>query len=159
LANKLQGEIRQTKPFSGVRQEALLNIRRTSGYLERWMQQLLKSYGITEQQYNVLRILRGAGPEGLRCTEIGERMLSRDPDITRLLARLQRNRLIERRRDARDRRVTHIRISPAGSALLADLDPVVEAEMTALLAHMSEEKMSALIDLLEEVRQVPLGEA
>jgi DNA-binding MarR family transcriptional regulator len=152
LANQLKDEIRQNKPFAGLEQEALLNIRRTSGYVERITQQILKEKGLTDSQYNVLRILRGAGPGGLRCTDIGERMITRDPDITRLLARLQRRGLVGRHRDARDRRVIQIRIKAAGSALLQELDPVVQASAISALGHLTPEKLALLINLLEEVR-------
>ena len=152
MANKLKEEIRQNKPFSGLEQEALLNIRRTSGHIEHITQQIFKEQGLTDSQYNVLRILRGAGPEGLRCSEIGERMITRDPDITRLLNRLQRRRLVGRHRDTRDRRVIHIRITAAGSAILQELDPVVEGAAVSTLSHVSQDKLVVLIDLLEEVR-------
>jgi DNA-binding MarR family transcriptional regulator len=152
MANKLKDEIKQRKPFSGLEQEALLNIRRTAGYLEHTMQQILKQYGLTEPQYNVLRILRGAGPGGLRCSEIGERMITRDPDITRLLARLESHRLIERWRDAEDRRATQSRISATGMEILAQLDPVVETTATSLLQHLDKPRLGLLIDLMEEVR-------
>jgi DNA-binding MarR family transcriptional regulator len=150
---KLKEEIKQNKPFSGLEQEALLNLERTSGYTMHLIQQTLKQYGLTAPQYNVLRILRGAGDEGLRCAEIGERMVSRDPDITRLLERLSRQRLVERKRDARDRRVIHSRITAQGLALLQDLDPVVEAASKTLLGHLDVDKLGLLINLLEEVRQ------
>jgi DNA-binding MarR family transcriptional regulator len=152
VANRLKDEIRQNKPFTGLEQEALLNIRRTSGYVEDITQQILKEQGLTDSQYNVLRILRGAGPDGLRCSEIGERMITRDPDITRLLSRLQRRRLVGRHRDTRDRRVIHIRITPAGSAILHELDPIVEASANSLFGHLTRERLALLIDLMEEVR-------
>ena len=152
MGNKLRDEIKQTKPFSGLEQEALLNIRRTSGYIEHVFHQILKQHGLTEPQYNVLRILRGAGPDGLRCAEIGERMITRDPDITRLLDRLQRQRLVERKRDSSDRRVIRARISAAGTEILRELDPVVEAAGVSVLKHLSRARLDLLIDLMEEVR-------
>ena len=153
MANKLKDEIQQKKPFSGLEEEALLNIRRTSGYIEHLSQQMLKQYGLTEPQYNVLRILRGAGRDGLRCSEIGERMISRDPDITRLLSRLQSRRLVERKRDSLDRRVIHIRISADGNRVLQELDPIVEALGISILGHLGQDRLVLLIDLMEEVRQ------
>jgi MarR family transcriptional regulator, organic hydroperoxide resistance regulator len=153
VGNRLREEIKQNKPFSGLEQEALLNIRRTSGYIEHLFQQLLKQRGLTEPQYNVLRILRGAGRDGLRCAEIGERMINRDPDITRLLDRLERQHLIERRRDGSDRRVIHACISASGARLLKELDPVVESAGIAMLKRMSRDRVGLLIDLMEEVRQ------
>ncbi len=112
----------------------------------------MKKHGLTDSQYNVLRILRGAGPDGLRCMEIGERMISRDPDITRLLERLERRRLIERRRDETDRRVVYTRISREGLSLLKELDPTVDEGSKTLLMHMDAEKLRTLIGLLEDVR-------
>jgi MarR family transcriptional regulator, organic hydroperoxide resistance regulator len=153
VGNKLREEIKQNKPFSGLEQEALLNIRRTAGYLEHTFQQILKQRGLTDPQYNVLRILRGAGPGGLRCSEIGERMITRDPDVTRLLTRLERQRLIERWRDADDRRVAHTRISAAGTEILKELDPIVENVGASLLRHMDKPRLGLVIDLMEEVRQ------
>ena len=152
MANRLRDEIKQTKPFSGLEQEAVLNIRRTSSYVEHVTQQVVKPSGLTESQYNVLRILRGAGQDGLRCSEIGERMITRDPDVTRLINRLQKARLVERRRDHSDRRVVHIRISEKGSEVLRELDPRIESSGKSLMGHMSSERLALLIDLLEEVR-------
>jgi DNA-binding MarR family transcriptional regulator len=153
VPSKLQTEIKQSKPFAGVEHEALLNIQRTASFVVHTLQQLLKRHSLTEPQYNVLRILRGAGPDGLRCSEIGDRMIARDPDVTRLIERLQRNGLIERRRDARDRRVVHSRITAQGLKILEDLDPEVAATSNGMLSHMAPEKLRALIELLEEVRE------
>ncbi len=153
MANRLKEEIKQTKPFSGLEHEAVLNIRRSASYLEHLTQQVVKSRGLTEAQYNVLRILRGAEPDGLRCSEIGERMITRDPDVTRLIRRLQGSGLVGRRRDRSDRRVVHIRIREKGRQLLKELDPLIESSGRSLLGHMSSEHLSLLIDLLEEVRQ------
>src|ERR1700751_511349 len=97
MISKLQDEIKQTRPFANPEEEALLNIRRTSDRLQHYAQQIFKPHGLTPTQYNVLRILRGAGPAGLRCSEIGERLVSSDPDITRLLGRLQKQKLIRRK--------------------------------------------------------------
>ena len=155
MGSKLKDEIRQTKPFSGIEQEAVLNIHRTAGHLQHRIQKILKQQDLTESQYNVLRILRGAGPEGLRCSDIGERMVSHDPDITRLLARLQRMGLIERRRDVKDRRVIYSRITTEGLKRLSELDPAVEQGAKIALSHMKADQVSLLIDLLEEVRQGP----
>ncbi len=153
MGTKLKQEIKQNKPFPGLEQEAMLNLQRTAGQALHMMQQLLKEYGLTPSQYNVLRILRGAGADGLRCAEIGERMLTHDPDITRLLERLLRQGLIERRRDGKDRRVVHSRISAEGLRVLMELDPVTERASKSLLGHMGPEKLESLIDLLETARQ------
>jgi DNA-binding MarR family transcriptional regulator len=153
VASKLQTEIKQSKPFAGIEHEALLNIQRTSSFVVHTLQQLLRRHGLTESQYNVLRIMRGAGPDGLRCTEIGERMIARDPDVTRLVERLQRSRLVERRRDAKDRRVIYSRITDQGLKILEELDPEVDATSKAMFSHMTAEKLGVLIQLLEDVRE------
>jgi DNA-binding MarR family transcriptional regulator len=153
MVSKLQEEIKQTRPFVTLEEEAVLNIRRTSDRLQHYTQQLFKPHGITPTQYNVLRILRGAGDSGLRCSEIGERLVSSDPDITRLLDRLQKQKLIRRKRDPKDRRVIYAMISADGQRLLKEMDPIVNDGVKDLLHHMSHEKLNTLISLLEEARQ------
>jgi DNA-binding MarR family transcriptional regulator len=153
MGSKLQEEIKQTRPFANPEEEALLNIRRTSDRLQHHTQQLFKPHGITPTQYNVLRILRGAGDNGLRCSEVGERLVSSDPDITRLLDRLQKQKLIRRKRDAKDRRVIYTTITAEGLRLLKDMDPLVNDGIKQLLKHMSREKITTLVALLEEVRE------
>ncbi len=157
MARKLQEEIKQTRPFANIEEEALLNIRHTSDRLQHHTQQLFKQYGITPTQYNVLRILRGAGDAGLRCSEVGERLVSSDPDITRLLGRLQKQKLIRRKRDPKDRRVIYANITAEGQRLLKETDPLVNGEIKQLLKHINKEKLTALIALLEEVRQALPG--
>ncbi len=103
-------------------------------------------------QYNVLRILRGE-PEGLPCGEIGNRMITRDPDITRLLDRMERRSLIARRREAQDRRTVLTRITPAGLTLLARLDDPVEEVHRKLLGHLGHERLKALCKLLRIARK------
>src|SRR5262245_35279455 len=104
MASDLQVELKQTKPFRSVRQEAYLSIQRTAALLEHAFEAGLKPHGITATQYNVLRILRGAEPEGLCRNEIGERLVRKVPDVTRLLDRLEEARLIARNRGGADRR-------------------------------------------------------
>ena len=104
MTGKLKEEIKQTKPFSSDAEEVFLNLQRTSAVLGREFETLLKPLGLTSTQYNVLRILRGAGSGGLLCRQIGERMITQDPDITRLLDRMEKRGLITRSRDSRDRR-------------------------------------------------------
>jgi DNA-binding MarR family transcriptional regulator len=158
MGSKLQEEIKQTRPFANIEEEALLNIRRTSDKLQHYTQQLFKPHGVTPTQYNVLRILRGAGENGLRCSEVGERLVSSDPDITRLLDRLQKQKLVRRKRDAKDRRVIHTMISAEGLRLLKEMDPLVNDGVKQILKHMSREKLTTLVALLEEARQtLPVG--
>src|ERR1700733_8880988 len=95
----LKTEIAQASPFSSVEEEAILNVIRTSDCLQRAFQHRIREWGLTQTQYNVLRILRGAQPEGLTCAAIGERMIGMEPDITRLLGRLKRLKLIRQHRD------------------------------------------------------------
>src|SRR6202165_4101141 len=118
----LQAELKQKIPFTSREQEAYLALLRTADALQTQVEARLKEFGLTGTQYNALRILRGAGAEGLPCSEIGERMITRDPDITRLLDRLQKRGLVERSRGKQDRRVIYGKITPAGSKLLREMD-------------------------------------
>jgi DNA-binding MarR family transcriptional regulator len=152
MSKKLRDEIRQTKPFSSPAEEAFLNLQRTSAALTREFEALLKPLGLTSTQYNVLRILRGAGPEGLLCRQVGERMITSDPDITRLLDRMEKRGLISRSRDSRDRRAIDTRITGAGLSLLKDLDGAVADFHRKRLAHLNKESIQSLIRLLEIAR-------
>ena len=148
----LREEIKQTKPFRSLEQEAHLSVVRTGALLFDATEKFLKPYGITATQYNVLRILRGAEPSGLCRNELRDRMLTRMPDMTRLLDRLEEAGLVERARENDDRRMVRSRITPAGLQLLADLDDVTQAEEKRRLGHLSEEQLRTLIDLLAIVR-------
>ncbi len=118
VAKSIQSEIQQTKPFSTLEEEALVSLQRTADRLHWRMSEMLKEHGLSPTQYNALRILRGAKDEGRACSEIAERMINRDPDITRLVDRLERRGLVARSREGRDRRVITTRITPAGLKLL-----------------------------------------
>ena len=148
----LQAELKQKLPFTSREQEAYLALLRTADALQSSMESKLKEYGLTGTQYNALRILRGAGPDGLPCSEIGERMITHDPDITRLLNRLEQRGLVERRRDRHDRRVIYGKISSAGQKLLRDMQNPVEKHSRELLRHVNQADLRRLIDLLEQVR-------
>jgi len=115
-------------------------------------EQLLKAAGLTGAQYNVLRILRGAEPEGLPCRGIGDRMISHDPDMTRLLDRLEKRSLITRVRQTDDRRVIKTRITPQALSLLKTLDQPVRELHKRQFRHMSPARLKTLSHLLEEVR-------
>jgi DNA-binding MarR family transcriptional regulator len=120
--------------------------------LSRRVSEVLKAEELSSNQYNVLRILRGA-PEGLACGEVGNRMITRDPDITRLLDRLEKRNLISRCRETRDRRMVMARITPEGLDLLARTDePVREAHRTQL-GHLGRERLRTLNDLLQLARE------
>lgn len=148
----LRDEIQQTKPFTSLQEEALLNIVRTSATMTDEMEDLLKSRGITNTQYNVLRILRGAEPDGLCRNELRDRMLTRMPDVTRLLDRMEEAGLVARSRDNEDRRLVSTRITPAGRKVVDDLDAPVREFHQRRTSHVSDEQLQTLIDLLTLVR-------
>jgi len=148
----LKLEIVQEPPFSSVEEEALLNLMRTSDCLQRAFHLKTRDWGVTSTQYNVLRILRGAQPNGLTCSAIGSRMITAEPDITRLLARLKGLKLIQQRRDRHDRRVVWTQISAAGLNLLREMDPVIQRIPRELLGHLSGAELAELIRLLELAR-------
>ena len=149
----LKHEIAQERPFSSVEEETLLNLLRTADCLQRAFQHRSRDWGVTSTQYNVLRILRGAQPQGLTCSAIGDRMITADPDITRLLARLKALKLIRQQRDRHDRRVVWTQISEAGLELLRQMDPVIQRTPKELLGHLSEKELAELIRLLELARE------
>jgi DNA-binding MarR family transcriptional regulator len=124
----------------------------TADTLGQEAEQLLKAAGIPSVQYNVLRILRGAEPEGLACRAIGDRMISHDPDITRLLDRMEKRGLITRERQTDDRRVVKTRITPQGLSLLKTLDQPIHDLHKRQFRHISTARLKTLSDLLEEVR-------
>jgi DNA-binding MarR family transcriptional regulator len=152
MTKRLQDEIKQTRPFRSLEEEVMLGLARTSDTLARGADEVLKASGLTATQYNVLRILRGAGAHGLSCGDVAGRMITRDPDLTRLLDRLEARRLVTRARDGDDRRVVTTRITPAGLALLAELDEPVQEQNRRSLAHLGDRKLQALARLLDEVR-------
>jgi len=152
MAN-LKLEIMQEPAFSSTEEEAVLNLLRSSDCLERAFQQKIRGWGLTATQYNVLRILRGAHPNGLPCAAIGERMIAAEPDITRLLARLKRLKFIRQHRDRHDHRVVVTTITDPGLDLLRAMDPAVLSAPKELLGHMHSAELAELIRLLELARQ------
>lgn len=148
----LQAELKQKVPFRSREQEAYLSLLRTTEALQASVEARLKEFGLTGTQYNALRILRGAGPEGLPCSEIGERMITRNPDVTRLLNRLEKRGLVTRTRAKADRRVIYGKITAAGLKLLREIDEPLEKYGREILKHVGQEKLQQLIDLLELVR-------
>ena len=159
MAPNLQAELKQNVPFTSREQEAYLSLLRTADALESQVEAKLKEFGLTGTQYNALRILRGAGREGIPCSEIGERMITRDPDVTRLLDRLQKRGLVERTRSNEDRRVVCGKITAAGLKLLREMDGPLEKYGREVLRHVGQDKLKELIDLLELVRSGPRSEA
>ncbi len=150
----MQAELKQTKPFSSLAEEAFLALMRTADQLQWKGAELMKQFELSPTQFNALRILRGAGPKGLACSEIGERMINRDSDITRLLDRLERRGLTERCRESKDRRVIMARITAAGLELLKKTDKPVEEFHHKLLGQMGEQRLHSLLRLLEKAREV-----
>jgi DNA-binding MarR family transcriptional regulator len=148
----LKTDLKQRKPFRSLEHEAHLSIQRTAAELEHEFETAMKPHGVTATQYNVLRILRGAEPEGLCRNEIGSRMLRRVPDVTRLLDRLEQNGLVGRERGGDDRRYVTTHITTAGLRLLAALDPLVDALHASRLGRVGEARLRSLIDTLARVR-------
>jgi DNA-binding MarR family transcriptional regulator len=149
----LKSEIAQQLPFASTEEEAVLNVMRTGDCLQRFFQKVGRAWGVTGTQYNVLRILRGAQPRGLTCSAIGDRMITAEPDITRLLGRLKTLKFIRQQRDRHDRRVLWTQISPAGLEVLRQMDPVVQQMPKDLLGHMAKADVEELIRLSELARR------
>jgi len=155
VAKPIQDEIKQNKPSGSLEEKAFVALLRTADQLQWRVAEMLKPHGLSPTQYNALRILRGAGVEGLACSEIGQRMINRDPDITRLLDRLERSGLIRRSREQKDRRVIKAHIRPAGLDLLKSIDREVEEFHHNLLGHLGRERLESLIAALDAARQTP----
>jgi DNA-binding MarR family transcriptional regulator len=149
----LKFEIMQERPFASLEEEALLNLLRTSDRMNRAFQHKTRDWGVTMTQYNVLRILRGAQPNGLTCSAIGSRMITAEPDITRLLARLKALKLIRQKRDRKDRRILWTQISAAGLERLGKMDPVILQAPIELLGHLDRAELTELIRLLVLARK------
>ena len=153
MSSNLSREIRQEKPFASVEEEAFLGLQRTASLLAQSLGRELKAFDLTPAQYNTLRILRGAGPDALTCGEIGDRLVSPGPDVTRLLDRLEQRGLVERLRDPEDRRVVRARITEKGLGLLAELDEPVEGILARLLGHLGQVRLRTFVELLGEARE------
>lgn len=148
----LRHEIRQGLPFHSKGQEAFLSLLRTGDLAKHRFQELFATVGLTFQQYNVLRILRGAGEEGLPTLEIGNRMIERMPGITRLLDRLEGKGLVRRERCPEDRRKVFCYISQRGSELLASLDAAVMEADESVFRGVDEADIDTLIRILDQLR-------
>jgi DNA-binding MarR family transcriptional regulator len=152
MPGKLRGELKQGQAFASLEEEVYLNLLKTADRLAYEEHKLLRPRGLSSPLYNVLRILRGAGEAGHSCQDIGARMISHDPDVTRLLDRLEKKGWAERRRDPEDRRVVRAYITSEGLALLRDLDQPLQAAITRLLGHLGKRKLDQLNALLEDAR-------
>lgn len=152
MSRTLQQEIQQTQAFSSLEEEAFLDLQRTASLLLQAFTRDLKACDLSAAQYNTLRILRGADGEALTCGDIGERLVTPGPDVTRLLDRLETRGLVARLRDEADRRIVRARITEQGLALLAELDGPVERGLKRLLGSLGEERLRTLIQLLDQLR-------
>src|SRR6201993_3699422 len=141
----------RTKPATPLEDQIFVALLKVSDSLASQGDQLMKANGLTSAQYNVLRILRGAGPDGLPCNSIAERMISRDPDMTRLLDRMEKRELITRERQKEDRRVVKGRTTDEGLELLKKMDAPIRDLHRGQLAHMTSAHLKTLMDLLTEV--------
>ena len=152
MTPSLRDAIRQTKPFRSLEQEAYLSLVRSAVALNDRLDQLLKPAGITLAQYNVLRILRGAPAEGLCRNEARDRMITRMPDMTRMLDRMEAAGFVRRERERDDRRMVRTLITAKGRRTLSHLDDAVDAEHAASLGHLGRRALRALIDTLARLR-------
>lgn len=150
----IQHELQQGLPIPSTRQEAFLGLLRTASVVRRPVARVVEEHGISMAQYNVLRILRGAGDAGLPTLAIRERLIEEAAGITRLVDKLERAGLVERRREvSRDRRRIYCHIAPAGLALLAQLDDLVNLAVEGSLVMLTEPQLLALIATLDRIRR------
>ncbi|HRP07569.1 MAG TPA: MarR family transcriptional regulator [Gemmatimonadales bacterium] len=152
MAPSLEQEIGQQRPFQSPEHEATLNLLRTASLVAGQLDQVLKPFGLTTASYNVLRILKGSDPAPLSCGEIRSRLVTRMPDVTRLIDRMEKSGLLTRARQLDDRRQVHIALTDAGHRLLAQIDPLIEAEHRRCFCALDRDEMRNLVDLLTEVR-------
>jgi DNA-binding MarR family transcriptional regulator len=153
MTSKIQQEIKQIRPFRSSRQEALVALLRTTDQIKRHLAGVFNDHDITMQQYNVLRILRGARPDGLPTMEIRDRMLEISPGITRLVDRLEESRLIERTPLAADRRCVVCQITASGLDLLGSLDDEVERRDEEVFLILKDQEVAIMLGFLDRVRE------
>lgn len=151
MPSRLQAEIKQNKPFASLEHEAILGLLRTAALVDHATDEALRPFGVTGTQFNVLRILRGAGATGLCGREIGARMITRVPDVPRLLDRLEKAGLIRRARDANDRRHVTARITSKGEELLAEV-ATISIPVEKRFQQLTRDQLRTLIDALDAVR-------
>ena len=152
MPRTLRDELRQKKPFKSLREEALLSIARTDAVVRENLDRVLAPHGLSMAQYNVLRILRGAGREGLCRNDIGERLITRMPDVSRLLDRMEAAGLVSRERSTEDRRLVNTTLTARGRALVDELDSHVARHQAEQVGHLTDAQLRSLIDLLSLVR-------
>lgn len=148
----LQQELGKSQPFQVPEQEVYLNLVRTHAVLGDEVARLFKQHGLSQPLYNVLKVVARVGKAGMPSQSIARYMVARDPDITRLLDRLQKDQWIERERDEQDRRVVHVRVTQAGLKMIQILDPLIWDLHRQQFGHLSQEKLTLLNQLLAEAR-------
>jgi DNA-binding MarR family transcriptional regulator len=153
VAKTIQAEIQQKQPFGSLEEEAFVALLRTADELQWRAGEMFKQHGLSPTQYNALRILRGAGVEGLPCSDIGDRMINRDPDITRLMGRLEKRGLVTRQRQQDDRRVIRAFVTRLGLEVLKKLDRPVVSLNRQMLGHLGPNRLQSLISLLDIARE------
>lgn len=149
MGHVLKQRLKQRK-FRSPRQEAALNLILASNFVRQVIDEVCAEFGITMQQYNILRILRGVHPDGYRCAEVRERMLDRAPDITRRLDALEDMGLVKRRRSSEDRRAVLSQITQRGLDLLATIDPYMDQADTRIAGNLSLKECRELSTLCEK---------
>jgi len=152
MTSSLRDQLRQQKPFRSLYQEAFLNLARTETELHDGIDQVLQPHGLSLTQYNVLRMLRGAGNDGLCRNEIRDRLITRMPDVSRLLDRMEEGGLVSRVRSTEDRRLVNTTLTKRGRTLVDQLDDAVAREHQRQLGHLSQTQLRTLIELLTLAR-------
>ncbi len=152
MAATLQEEIRQSKPFDSLQEEALLNLARTSAILMHRAEQHFRPFGLTATQYNVLRIISGAGPAGISQCDIASRLVAETPDVPRLLKRTETAGLIHRIPDTNDKRVLRVLLTPAGHKLLQQMQPHIDEATQSFFPNLSKQQLRTLNELLNASR-------
>jgi MarR family transcriptional regulator, organic hydroperoxide resistance regulator len=153
MPKTIEQELKQTRPIRSPHEQAVLGLMRTSRAIEEsWLSYLKRTEGISISQYNILRILRGARPAAIKSSDIADRMIYRDPDVTRLVDRLSKQGLVAREEDPADRRVVLVRITHSGLALLARLDEPADRYTRSVMAGLNPQRLRELCSLLDEVR-------
>lgn len=151
--SQLQQELHQARPFTTTAHELLIGVLRTAAVARREMDKGLEGSGLSGAQYNVLRILRGAGPEGLPTLEVRERLIDAAPGVTRLVEKLTKAGLISRQGGAKDRRQVICRITPKGIAMLEKHNPLVHAAIERVGARLTGEERAQCVALLDALRR------
>lgn len=154
----LRDEIKQTKPFQSVAEEVVLNLLFTGGRVKARLEEVFKPFKIGATLYNILRILKGAGNTGRTCSEISERLLQKEPDITRLLDRLEKKKLAKRARDSSDRRIVNTYITKAGLEVIDRIAPVLNSALEEMASNLSKTEAKHFVNVMERFREnIPSG--